>query len=310
MFKQVVVITKDGLETNESVLSFLTMLERDTIRNAVSLHVNSLPPVSNVRTLFIAIGGDGTMLAAAKQSALYNAPVIGFNMGRLGFLVENTFAFYSPSENTDLISKDFMGKILELIFNRTINWNKGMDGEDNLPYVVEDRMMIRGKVSTTPDGNLDWASDVGPALNEILLSPNTLAAPFEYEIYINGKFVAKHNSSGIMVSTPTGSTAFSMSLGGSIMLPDAHVMQIIPVAAHTLTARPIIVSGEDTVSIDVLPTTRINSVDIIADGKVVKSIPTADPFTLTVSSAEDTVKILHNKHWNFFDTLSKKLGWG
>lgn len=310
MFKQVVVITKDGLETNESVLSFLTMLERDTMRNAVSLHVNTLPPVSNVQTLFIAIGGDGTMLAAAKQSALYNAPVIGFNMGRLGFLVENTFAFYSPSENTDLISKDFMGKILELIFNRTINWNKGMDGEDNLPYVVEDRMMIRGKVSTTPDGNLDWASDVGPALNEILLSPNTLAAPFEYEIYINGKFVAKHNSSGIMVSTPTGSTAFSMSLGGSIMLPDAHVMQIIPVAAHTLTARPIIVSGEDTVSIDVLPTTRINSVDIIADGKVVKSIPTADPFTLTVSSAEDTVKILHNKHWNFFDTLSKKLGWG
>lgn len=295
MFKRVVVITKDGLEGNTAVQAFLSDLAELLMCNAVMLYVNKLPEQTKLRTLFVAIGGDGTMLVAAKQSALFGAPVIGFNMGRLGFLVDNEFVYDTSKKEDD----NFLSRLSNLIFNRTINWGE-QHSDGNLPYIIEDRMMIEGEVS---------GERIGPALNEILLSPNTLAAPFEYDIFINDKFVAHHNSSGILVSTPTGSTAFSLSLGGSIMLPTATMMQVVPVAAHTLTARPVIVDRKDSIRIDVAPTTRISSVDVIVDGRVIKTLPTSSPISLSVVKTEQMVKIVRQSSWNFFDVLTQKLKW-
>lgn len=297
MFEKVVIITRDGLSETPAVQAFLVDLTDLLSRNSVKLYINVLPEQTSLRTLFIAIGGDGTMLQAAKQSASYDALVIGFNMGRLGFLVENEFVY---SDSYHRSNDTFLSTIRSLVFDQTIDLKGKTEDEIYRPYFIEDRMMIEGEV---------LGEQVGPALNEILLSPNTLAAPFEYNIYINNKFVAHHNSSGILVSTPTGSTAFSLSLGGSILLPTARVMQIIPVAAHTLTARPIVVGEQDAVQIEVAPTTRISNVDIIADGRVVKSISTNTFFVLNVSSAGKTVRIIHQKSWNFFDVLTQKLGW-
>lgn len=297
MFERVVIITRDGLDNNSAVQAFLTDLTELLSKSPVQLYINVLPEQVPLYTLFIAIGGDGTMLQAAKQSVLYNAPVIGFNMGRLGFLVENEFVYTDSFHRSN---DTFLSTIQSLIFDQAVNLKEGSKSEIYCPYFIENRMMIEGEV---------LGEQIGPALNEILLSPNTLAAPFEYNIYINNKFVAHHNSSGILISTPTGSTAFSLSLGGSILLPTSRVMQIIPVAAHTLTARPIIVGEGDDVQIEVSPTTRINNVDIIADGRVVKSITASTFFVLNVSSMVDTVKIIHYKSWNFFDVLTQKLGW-
>ncbi len=231
--------------------------------------------------LIVSIGGDGTMLAAMRTSVYYStAKVVGFNTGMLGFLTEEL----PPSIDEFLDNIWFHEKV-----------------------VFEERMMLKGTVSI--DGNP--VDEIYEAVNEFVLTGKTINAPLTTEVYINDSFVSEQMGSGMLVATSTGSTAMALSSGGAIVSPSTNIMQIVPVLSHTLTTRPIISSGRDTITLVGNFTSRIQEIEIHGDGKLLVSVSNieGDEVSITIQKHSKTVKVWRPADWNFFSVLSEKMKW-
>jgi NAD+ kinase len=228
------------------------------------------------KTLFVAIGGDGTVIHAAKLALEHGAPALGFNLGKVGFLA-------------DFETKNVMAT-LHAAF-------EGQLEEDS-------RMVIAVKDN---DGNQVLA------LNDFVLSCMYSDTTFSYDLFAGQKYAGSHSANGVIVSTPTGSTAYALSVGGAIIMPTgADILQVLPIAAQTLTSRPLIVPADLGVSIK-FPYTKDRPVTLKADGQSVMTFTTEDDETHFASIAIEpiykTVKLLHHNSWNHFDVLNKKLNW-
>lgn len=223
----------------------------------------------------IVLGGDGTIINAARDFAEYDVPILGVNLGNLGFLAE--------VEAKDAITT------LEKI-------NEGK-------FFIENRMMLHTKLISP-----NLTKDVGLALNDIVASRNSISRMVGYSIYVNGDLVNNYFADGIIVSTPTGSTAYNLSAGGPILAPNNEMIVITPICPHTLTARSIVLSGEDEVEITFKHNRKSwnDNLMITIDGQ--EAIDITNNTTLYISKSAIKTKLVKIEDNDFYYLLRKKLG--
>lgn len=223
--------------------------------------------------LAITIGGDGTLLTAARTLAAHDVPLVGINMGRLGFLV-------------DISSSEMLAK-LEQILN----------GE----YVAEERFLLEAKIFRG-----DRLVREQSALNEVVVQRWATTGMIEFDTFINGVYLNSQRSDGLIVSTPTGSTAYALSGGGPILYPSLNAIVLVPINPHTLSNRPIVVDGNSQVEIAFTQKKPI-STQVTCDDISISEIEKTD--RIRIEKSTRTVKILHPVGYNFFEILRAKLNW-
>ena len=241
------------------------------------------PPIGDSLTLSemgkhidlgIVIGGDGTMLHVARHLAPHKVPVLGVNLGRLGFLTD------IPA---DTMTQE-IGKIL--------------DGD----YQTEERFLLHAEVMR--NGKIVYNLD---ALNDVIVNKGELARLIEFETYLDGEFVTSMRADGIIIATPTGSTAYALSAGGPILHPTLAAMVLAPICPHTLSDRPIVVSNDSVVEI-VMTGMSQQRAHLTFDGQSNFSLNENDH--IYVRRAEHPIKLIHPSGRNHYNVLRMKLNWG
>lgn len=268
------VVPKLNSENEPSVQSALDVI-RKTANQVGSYEVKAVDIRPN--TLIVAVGGDGTMLEAMRISASTGATAIGVNLGRIGFLTE--------IDN----QRHLAHAISAALTLRTDTF-------------VEERLLLKPFIDGAP-----------PAVNEISVSQLYADALITYRLRIGNMDAGVHRANGILIATPTGSTAYTLSVGGSLMLPEMDAIQIVPVAPATMTSRPIIVPSNTPIELQVWG----GDITVRADGQVIDPVagwhppPSTKiaPYRLLIGACETKAKVLHFSGWNFFDVLTEKLGW-
>ena len=219
----------------------------------------------------VVLGGDGTMLGIARRLARHGTPLVGINQGRLGFITDIAFGDYEPA----------LGAIL--------------DGE----YDEEQRAMLEGHIERDGARIFD-----GFALNDVIVSRGATAGMVELKIEIDGDFVANLRADGLIVGSPTGSTAYALSAGGPILHPGIAGWVVVPIAPHDLSNRPIVVPDRGEVQVEIVAG-RDASVNF--DMQSLTSLAHGD--RIRVRRSGGTVRFLHPRGWSYFATLREKLHW-
>jgi NAD+ kinase len=221
--------------------------------------------------IVISIGGDGTMLSTSYNAQKYNKPVLGVNLGKLGFLAE-----------VNINQIDYV-----------------IDEIKNHQYKVFQRMMIEGV-------RVDHTSEIMYAINDIVIDKGAWPKMIELTLTVDGEFVTTFDADGLIIATPTGSTGYSISAGGPIVSPDAEVITLSPIAPHSLTVRPIVLpsSSEIIVRADSLH----KEVQVNCDGQRVFSFPS--PLEIKIKKSGKPLRLVHTSVTSYFETLRNKLLWG
>ena len=230
--------------------------------------------LSDCCDLVIVVGGDGSMLTVAKFIASDQIPVIGINRGKLGFL-------------TDILPDEIEAKIEEVLSGQ---------------YTIESRFLL--DVETNEAGS---RKKLGSALNDVVLHPGKAAQMIEFELYVDGKFVYSQESDGLIVATPTGSTAYSLSAGGPIMHPDLNAIVLVPMYPHSLNSRPIVVDGDSEIRIVVAAKESLQP-QVSCDGEVKYTASAGDE--IFVSKKRVPLRLVHPPEHSFYQACRSKLGWG
>ena len=220
--------------------------------------------------LVLSIGGDGVFISASKYAYKKAVPVLGLNFGRIGFLA-------------DLDKKHFQSKILEIL-----------DGN----YVIDKRTLLSGSVITN---NTQHKSI---SLNDIVINNCGKLKMIEMDIYVNQNLINKQRSDGVIISTPTGSTAYAMSNGCPIVSPQSNVMCIVPIAPHSYGQRSVIINNTDNISIK-LNKKSIKDSQVTFDGS--NNLTIKCPDTILIKKAARQLQIIHPCDYDYFKMLSKKL---
>ncbi len=224
--------------------------------------------VAGLTDLIVLIGGDGTFLSIAESAVINNVPIAGFNLGTLGFLTE------LKKENLDKEMKDLLeGRLL-----------------------LSERKLIR----------TDFNSKSFLSLNDVVISKGDIARIIKFDIDINGDRVTTLRADGLIISTPTGSTAYSLSAGGPILDPNVNGLVVTPICPHSLTLRPFVISDSSVVKVTL--DRGIENVFITIDGQTVIPIEGGDYFI--ARTFEKKLKMIISKDLNYFTLLSEKLNWG
>ncbi len=223
--------------------------------------------------LVIVVGGDGSLLGAARDLVCHNVPVIGVNHGRLGFLTD-----ICPSELEAQLGDVLEGKYLE-----------------------ENRFLLETQVKR--DGKVIGQ---GSALNDVVLHPGKSTRIIEFELFIEGQFVYKQRSDGLIISTPTGSTAYALSGGGPIMHPKLDAIVLVPMFPHMLTNRPLVIDGESELKLIISPDNNIYP-QVSCDGQI--HIAGAPGDEIVIRKKSDRLKSLHPLNHNFYEACRSKLRW-
>jgi NAD+ kinase len=221
--------------------------------------------------LAIVLGGDGTMLNIARTLAPYDVALVGVNQGRLGFLTD--------------ISMDTMFETIEAI----------LGGK----FVTEDRMLLASEVFSGEERVFDVL-----AFNEVVVSKGVKGSMIEFELHIDGQFIYNQRSDGLIVATPTGSTAYALSAGGPIVHPSLNVMALVPVCPHTLSNRPIVISSDCTVDIVVR-----EAEDPRAHFDSHSRLDLREGDRVTVRRYPHAISLLHPVGHSYYGMLRQKLNW-
>ena len=221
--------------------------------------------------LVISMGGDGTFLKAACMVGEREIPILGINKGRLGFLAD-----VLPSEIEDVLEHVLRGD-----------------------YMIENHTVIKLEA----DGE---CVDCCPfALNDIAVLKRDTASMISIKAYVNGEFLVNYQADGLIIATPTGSTAYSLSNGGPIIVPQSGSLCITPVAPHSLNIRPIVINDTSVIELEVC--SRSHNFLVAIDGR---SMKLTEGTRLTIRKADYMVKLVKLKNQRYFSTLHRKLMWG
>lgn len=224
--------------------------------------------------LIVAIGGDGTMLYAAAIGRDRDVPLLGVNRGRLGFLADVT-----PDEMLNCLDQVLRGE-----------------------YVSESRLMLTARI-VAPDGNVKTAI----ALNDIVLQRHGTGRMVDFETRIADRYVNTHSGDGLIVATPTGSTAYALSCGGPIIEPALNAVVVVPICPHTLSDRPIVVPSQYEIEIRLLAYSD-SQAEVVVDGHMLGDLEPDD--RLLVGEAEKRITLIHPPGYDYFEILRSKLHWG
>ncbi|HNV58744.1 MAG TPA: NAD kinase [Rhodoferax sp.] len=230
-----------------------------------------VPGIGNTADVCVVVGGDGTMLGIGRQLAQYGVPLIGINQGRLGFI-------------TDIPLDGFQATLKPML--------AGVYEEDH-------RSLMQARVMR--DGHCVFSAQ---AMNDVVVNRGATAGMVELRVEVDGHFVANQRADGLIIATPTGSTAYSLSAGGPLMHPSIPGWVLVPIAPHTLSNRPIVLANASEVAIEIVAG-RDASANF--DMQSLASLMHGDRIVVTRSQYQ--VRFLHPKGWTYFDTLRQKLHW-
>jgi NAD+ kinase len=229
--------------------------------------------VADASQLLLVLGGDGTMLAAARLAAPRGIPILPINMGSLGFLTSFTLQELHPALDDTLEGR----------------------------FSLSERVMIRAELHRAGK-----VIDDQQVLNEVVINKGALARMIEVELTIDADFVCRYRADGLIVASPTGSTAYSLSAGGPIVHPAVESFVITPICPHTLSDRPLVV--RDTSSVDLRLSGDTESVFLTLDGQ--RGIPLQPTDLVRVSRAKQLLKLIQPPKKSYFEILRSKLKWG
>ncbi|BFU59459.1 MULTISPECIES: NAD(+) kinase [Rodentibacter] len=255
---------------------YRVLVEKD-VAEKLALPQESLATLEEIgqqAQLAIVIGGDGNMLGRARILAKYNIALIGINRGNLGFL-------------TDIDPKNAYAQ-LEACLER---------GE----FFVEERFLLEAKIEREGD-----IISSGYAVNEAVIHPAKIAHMIDFHVYINDKFAFSQRSDGLIVSTPTGSTAYSLSAGGPILTPNLNAIALVPMFPHTLTSRPLVIDGDSKISIR-FAEHNTSQLEVGCDSQIALDFTPDD--IVHIEKSMHKLRLLHLKTYNYYNVLSTKLGW-
>ncbi len=221
----------------------------------------------------VVVGGDGTLLHAARALAPYCVPIVGINLGRLGFLTD------IPADEIE----------------------QGIKAIKNGQYTIEKRTMLRTELLSNDEAPNQFIS-----LNDTVVSKGDSGRLIEVDIHVDGVFVSRTRSDGMIIATPTGSTAYALSAGGPIIEPTLHVLAIVPISPHTLSHRPIIINQHSVIDISLIDLDD-NQAVLTTDGVVRRHLKHND--TLKIRNADVELMLMRINDHNHFEALRSKLGW-
>lgn len=271
----------EALQTHKSLYDWLIskgyeVLVDHRLANDLDVPKNALCDLLTIgdkANLAIVVGGDGNMLGAARVLSRFDVAVIGVNRGNLGFL-------------TDLAPEAFDSEL-----------EKVLQGE----FITENRFLLEAEVHR--HGQIKSRN---AALNEAVLHPDKIAHMIEFEVYIDDSFAFSQRSDGLIISTPTGSTAYSLSGGGPILSPSLNAISLVPMFPHTLSCRPLVVNGNSRIKLLVSPTNG-STLEVSCDGQV--SLPVSPGDEIHIYQSPEQLQLIHPKNYNYYNVLRGKLGW-
>ncbi|MFT5082799.1 MAG: NAD+ kinase [Lentisphaeria bacterium] len=270
--------------TQYSLKRLVNYLSKQEITVLLDEETSSVLPESGLRTemrsvlaekcdLIIVVGGDGSLLAAARAFAGYPVKILGINRGRLGFLTD-----ISPDEIEYKVGEVLEGK-----------------------YHVDERILLISKICRK---GKPVSEDV--ALNDVVIHPGKFIRMIEFELYIDDVFVYRQRSDGLIISSPTGSTAYALSGGGPILHPQLSAFVLVPMNPHTLSSRPIVVNSESEIKLVISSTNNLNP-HITCDGQThVVSQPGDE---VIICKSDRKLQLIHPEGHDFYDICRTKLGW-
>lgn len=248
-------------------------IEKDTAANTglSAFPILDVATIGQQCDLALVVGGDGTMLGIGRQLAQFGVPLIGINQGRLGFITDIAFEGYQA-----VLGPMLQGK-----------------------YEEDSRRMMQAQVMR--DGRCVFKAT---AMNDVVVNRGASAGMVELRVEVDGRFVANQRADGLIIASPTGSTAYALSAGGPLLHPSIGGWILVPIAPHTLSNRPIVLSDTGEVAIEIVAG-RDASANF--DMQSLASLLHGD--RIVVRRSEHQVRFLHPKGWSYFDTLRKKLHW-
>jgi NAD+ kinase len=253
------------------------ILVEDRIKEEIedtSIPVCDLDAIGRDADLAIVVGGDGYMLGAARVLAKHEIDVVGVNRGNLGFL-------------TDINPEDITRQLALLLDGQ---------GYREARFLLETAVYRNGVLQSSDS-----------AVNEVVLHHTKVAHMMEFELYIDKQFVFSQRSDGLIVATPTGSTAYSLSGGGPILMPKLDALTLVPMFPHTLSSRPIVIDADSEVTLRVSKANTQN-LQVSCDSHIVITLEPGDE--VTIRKNPDLLNLLHPPDYNYFNVLRTKLGWG
>jgi len=218
----------------------------------------------------VTVGGDGTLIATVRRSFDYDIPVFGIYAGNLGFLAD-----VGMDELDDFVAK--------------LSKNE---------YRMDERSILEASIIKNGE------KITMHAFNDIVLTRPSISNMIHIETLVDGKSFNTYYGDGVIVSTPTGSTAYNLSAGGPVLFPLTHVFSLTPICPHSLTQRPVVLPGEFSIEMK----TPKNPALIIIDGQDMHELDVGE--SVHIRLATKTVKLIHREEFNYFDVLKEKLGWG
>lgn len=253
------------------------LVESDTARNSglTDLTVATYDEIGQTADLAIVVGGDGTMLGAARHLAPWAVPLAGINHGRLGFI-------------TDIALQDANAALADILQGR---------------FETEERLLLAGEVIR--DGQSLYGDT---ALNDVVVNRAGRGSMIELRIDIDGTYMYTLRADGLIIATPTGSTAYALSASGPILYPGMQAMVIVPISPQTLSNRPIVLPDNGTLGLTVIGTGRAeHGVSVHFDMQTWSNVQPGDQ--IKVKRAPKTIRFIHPSGYSFFSTLRKKLDW-
>ncbi len=250
------------------------LLEKETVERLILNREScSITDMRSMADTVIVLGGDGTLLYASRMFRFLNVPVIGFNLGRLGFIMEHNI------EDFEKVINDFINKKL----------------------IIKKRMKVDGIILENGENVFEEE-----ALNEIVINKGAPSRMIELSIFINNSFVTRYRADGAIISTPTGSTGYTISAGGPIVHPDLDSIILSPICPHALNIRPIVLPKTSTIDIRI----ETSNVECYAtyDGQIVRPFNSGSILRVQRSSADLNLAVSENR--NYYSILRDKLGWG
>jgi NAD+ kinase len=282
-FRKVAILGRhDDVRVAEPMSALVTHLTKAGITvlaaddNALDLSVTRLPEASlaDEAELAIAIGGDGTMLYAGNLVRDRGIPLLGINRGRLGFLADVT-----PDEM--LASVDRI-----------------LDGH----YSIDSRLLLDARLHLA-----DGQSMAASAFNDVVLQRRETGRMVDFETSVADQFVNMHSGDGLIIATPTGSTAYALSCGGPIIEPHLDAVVVVPICPHTLTDRPLVIAANQPIKIRLLERDDTQA-EVAVDGHALGAIRAGD--VLTISASAKRIRLIHPPGYDFYEILRSKLFWG
>jgi NAD+ kinase len=224
--------------------------------------------------LLLAVGGDGNLLRAARCVAGHDVPLIGVNRGRLGFLTD-----VSPDQMLDAIDAILAGR-----------------------YLAEERPMLQATIRSGGASGTPMF-----ALNDVVMQKGDSGRILDFVTTVDGSYVNTHGGDGLIVATPTGSTAYALSCGGPIIQPNVGALVMVPICPHTLSDRPLVMPSTSVVEVALEPGSEM-PVYVTCDGEALGAMDASQ--TLEIRLGSKTVTLLHPTDYNYYELLRSKLNWG